>query len=181
MSEEAVSSITKHWRLAIPSWSVGIFVLVAAMDAEAATRSLSIKEPNPLFADTTLMFANVGLVLVVVLQIARSFIAKKNKYKAVKDWQSPPSTGAASTPASSVAPPSRTHYAPSTPPAIGRLGASSAGPASVTRPPTAPAPATPTAATIVQCASCGQKLSLKIASRPAKFRCPKCQTVGVVK
>ncbi|MBI4394480.1 MAG: hypothetical protein HY556_11905 [Euryarchaeota archaeon] len=181
MSEGAVSAITKHWRLAIPSWLTGVFVLVAAMDAEAATRSLSIKEPNPLFADTTLMFANVGLVLVVVLQIARSFIAKKNKYKAVKDWQSPPSPGAAPTPASSSAHPSRAQYTPSAPPAMGRVGASSARPASVTRPSPTPAPATPTAATIVQCASCGQKLSLKIATRPAKFRCPKCQTVGVVK
>lgn len=116
-----------------PAWGALLGLLLLALAAQAATSSVRIKDENPLLGRTTLLWANIGLILVAGLQLAMQVQKRRHKYQL-----------AATTPA-----------------------------------PTAAAPAVAPAPKVLACASCATPL--KIATPPgSRFRCPKCQTVGVV-
>lgn len=59
-----------------------ILVLVAlAAVTVAETRSIELREPNPILNATTLKLANVALVLVAALQVGWTVLRRRRKYK----------------------------------------------------------------------------------------------------
>lgn len=132
---------------------VGVLALAfASALVAAATREIALKQPPFWTRDSTYVAANVGLVLIVVLQMMRGMQQRRKKFKVVREAaeQAPAATP---TPRVATAPPPSRAAAP-------------------------PAPA-PAASQVVRCGSCTQPLKLAAAPRPLRFKCPKCQTVGV--
>lgn len=70
-----------------------VVLAVAALDAHAATRSVTLRGDAPWFDDATLLWANVGLVLVVLLQALRGWRARRAKYRLVRPAGEPAPSG----------------------------------------------------------------------------------------
>lgn len=143
------------------SWgSPGLLLLILswlAIAAEASTRQITLKESNPLLRESTLLLFNVGLVLVVAVQVMRGLRQRRNKFKAVppeKLAAEKAARGAASAPAPARATAS-----------LPRASPGSAGAAKV----------------LTKCANCGASIRVPGAKRPVQYRCPTCKAIGVLR
>lgn len=136
--------------------SLAFLLLLAIAGADAETRTVPLKKENPLLGRTTLIYANVGLVLIVFAQVGLQVHKRRNKYKLAATTPAPPV-------ASKAPAPSEIHHQAPKPQPMAPAPAPSPPPASAL-------------AKVVRCGSCG--LTLKVSS--PRFKCPKCATIGVV-
>lgn len=65
-------------------------LLFLLADAAAETRTVALKKENPLLGRTTLVLANVGLVLVALAQVAFQIRKRRHKYKLAATTPAPP-------------------------------------------------------------------------------------------
>lgn len=173
-------------RTTLPLWAGSILLVVLALHASATT-SIRLKDENPLLSNTTLGLTTAALILVALSQSAFQIYQKRNKYRLASQNAGGRAAARTSAPARREAQASPKDefdasdfsFSGSRPSPSAAASRPSAAPREtpVLRAP--PTPAAPlTASRRVPCTSCGTVLDVRLATG-ARYRCPKCSTIGV--